>query len=84
MLIPMIWLPGKIVRFKSDHADDEARELAERLHGRCKKTGKSEITITKTVRWIADFPPRDLMPRLEREDAAEFGSNGHAEASRVS
>lgn len=70
----MIWLPGKIVRFKSDHSDAEVQELAERLHGRCKRTGKRELTITGTVRWILDAAPRDQEPRLTRDEVIDFGT----------
>lgn len=82
MFLPMIWLPGKILRFKGAHADCQASELAERLHGRCKKTGRCEITITKRIRWILDLPPRDESPRLERSEIIEFGTNGHKETRR--
>lgn len=78
----MIWRPGKILRFKSDHAEEELLELAEEVHGRCKRTGKLELTITKTVRWPQPDAPRDLTERLSRSEIIEFGTNGHDEAPR--
>lgn len=79
----MIWLPGKIVRFKGKRAEDDCAELSAELHGSCKRSG-NDLEITKACRWaLASSGPRDESERVTRDDVFEYGANGHAEALKV-